>query len=209
HKDYNAVVGIELDKVSTATKHMFQGLDDVRKEIKDRTKALDALHLTVNDTFNKVMLEISGVKMQIGQGITMDSITDADGNVLSGVLQGLKTQVNAANGNIMVALGEITNTNTKFDGEILKISQDINGVQSNVNVITGVLYTGSSGTGTPTSPAPGTKFEQIAKHEVDITNQGASITQQTAAITRIDNTGGITYETQWGVKSSVGGLNRG
>lgn len=137
HKDYNAVVGIELDKISTATKHMFQGLDDVRKEVENRTKALDALHLTVNDQFNKVMLEISGVKLQLGQGISVDNVYDENGNPLSGTLEGIQTQINTANANITQALGEITSTNFKFDGEITSIKTDLGVVQQQVGFLYG------------------------------------------------------------------------
>lgn len=204
HKDHNAIMGQELDKISTATKHMFQGLDDVRKEVDARTHALDALHLTVNDQFNKVMMEISGVKLQIGQGITVDSITDADGNVLSGVLEGLKTQVNAANGNIMVALGEITNTNQKFDGEILNVNQSIHGVDGKVTQVTGLLY------GTDQSnPADGTVLKQIAEHSTALTSQQAQITTSAQAITTINQDGSQKYVSQWGVKTAVSGLTGG
>lgn len=137
HKDYNAVVGIELDKISTSTKHMFQGLDDVRKEVEDRTKALDALHLTVNDQFNRVMLEISGIKLQIGQGITVDNIYDSNGNSLAGTLEGIKTDVNTANANITNILGEITNTNFRFDGEITSIKTDLGVVQNQIGFMYG------------------------------------------------------------------------
>lgn len=203
HKDYNAVMGIELDKISTATKHMFQGLDDVRKEVSERTRALDALHLQVNDQFNRVMMEIGGVKLQIGQGITMDNIVDADGNSLSGVLQGLKTQVNTANGQVMVAIGEITNLTNRFDGEILQVKADLKAnhslITSEVQRVTGVITTTANGL-----------TQQIAKAETDIKNNlGGQITQTQQLITNINKNGTTHYSATWGVKSNVAGVTAG
>lgn len=209
HKDYNAVIGSELDKISTATKHMFQGLDDVRNEVDNRTKALDALHLQVNDDLNRVTLEIAGVKESIGQGINMDNITDADGNVLSGVLQGIKTQVNAANGQIMVAVGEISNLSSRFDGEVLTVKTDLG---DSVKRITGV----ETIVGDPKNPGSNTLLKRIATAETtlsvhgnSINSQGATITNQTQAIATINSDGSTAYKTQWGVQSNVNGLVRG
>lgn len=198
HKDYNAVMGMELDKISTATKHMFQGLDDVRTEVENRTKALDALHLQVNDQFNRVQMEIAGVKVQLGQGITMDSITDADGNVLSGVLQGLKTQINAANGQVMVAIGEISNLGSRFDGEILKVNSALNTangkLDTEVQRLTGIITQTKNGL-----------TEQIAKAETNITSAGNSITQTQQLIQTLDRNGKLNDATSyWGVRANIG-----
>lgn len=199
HKDYNAVVGTELDKVSTATKHMFQGLDDVRREVVDRTKALDALHLQVNDQFNRVSMEIADVKLQLGQGITMDNIVDADGNSLSGVLQGLKTEVNTANGQVMVAIGEITNLNTRFDGEILKVNTSLDAlgkhVDTEVQRITGVITTTKDGL-----------TQQIAKVENDIKTTNTSLTQTQSTITTINRDGTQSFKNMWAVQSAINGI---
>lgn len=176
HKDYNAVVGQELDKISTSTKHMFQGLDDLRTEVNARTKALDALHLTVNDQYNRVMLEIGGVKMQIGQGINIDGIVDADGNSLSGILQGIKTEVNTAKANIMVALGEISSAESRFDGEILKINTTLGETDASIQRITGTLYTANDGL-----------VDKVAKAETDIVLGDQNVTNVLQAkITQLD-----------------------
>lgn len=200
HKDYNAVMGMELDKISTATKHMFQGLDDVRTEVENRTKALDALHLQVNDQFNRVMMEIAGVKVQLGQGITMDSITDADGNVLSGVLQGLKTQINAANGQVMVAIGEISNLGSRFDGEILKVNSALNTangkIDTEVQRLTGIITQTKDGL-----------TQQIAKAETNITAAGNGITQTQQLVQQLDRDGHLNNTTSyWGVRSNIGSV---
>lgn len=195
HKDYNAVMGQELDRVSTATKHMFQGLDDLRSEVDQRTKALDALHLSVNDQLNRVMMEIGGVKLQLGQGITIDSITDADGNVLSGVLQGMKTDINTANGNVMVALGEITNTNTKFVGEIKKVSDKIDATVQQIN---GIITTQINGLTT-----------RIAKAETDISMNNQNISSVQSLTNTINSNGTSKYQAQWGVKSTINDLQGG
>ncbi|HCB9836005.1 TPA: DUF1983 domain-containing protein [Escherichia coli] len=209
HKDYNAVIGSELDKVSTATKHMFQGLDDIRKEVDNRTKALDALHLQVNDDLNRVTLEIAGVKESIGQGINMDNITDADGNVLSGVLQGIKTQVNTANGQIMVAVGEISNLDSKFDGQITTVKTKLDDQAQQIIGVETIV-------GDPKNPGSNTLLKRIATAETtlsvhgnSINSQGATITNQTQAIATINKDGTTAYNTQWGIKSNVNGLVRG
>lgn len=121
HKDYNVSMYDELTKVSTATKHIFRGLDDVNKEVQERTKALDALGLKVSEDFKKVWFEFNGVKQQIGTGILLENIKDINGNDLSGILTGIQTDITGAKGAISQTLGEIDNMNQHFIGEILRI----------------------------------------------------------------------------------------
>ncbi|MCS5737616.1 DUF1983 domain-containing protein, partial [Herbiconiux daphne] len=135
--------------------------------------------------------------------ITMDNIVDADGNSLSGVLQGLKTQVNTANGQVMVAIGEITNLTNRFDGEILQVKADLKAnhslITSEVQRITGVITTTANGL-----------TQQIAKAETDIKNNlGGQITQTQQLITNINKNGTTHYSATWGVKSTVAGVTAG
>ena len=132
---YNVAVYDELEKVSTSTKHLFKGLDDVQNEIKNRTKAIDALGLQVSDDFKRVWFEFNGIKQQIGTGIKIENITDLNGNSLEGYLTGIYTEIEGANGRISQAFGEIDNNYQYFIGEITQINTDVAGVTEELGII--------------------------------------------------------------------------
>lgn len=183
---YNVAVYDELNKISTSTNQMFKAIDDINKEVEERTRALQALNLQTNDAMDKVWLELGNVKVELGKGITVDDIIMPDGTTLDGTLEGIQTTVNAANGKITTIQGEIVSANTRIDGVITQITT-INGSVSQIigeiNDINGTIQTISG----------------------RVSNAQATATQALTTAQTVDGK----YSAQWDVKTNVGGLQGG
>lgn len=183
---YNVAVYDELNKISVSTTHMFKALDDVNKEINERTKALDVLNLQVNKSLDKVWLEMGNIKVEIGKGITVNDIIMPDGSTLDGTLEGIQTSINTANGKITTIVGEVTATNVRIDGVITQINT-INGSVSQIigeiNDINGTIQTIQG----QVSNAQATASEALTVGR-DVSGK---------------------YDAQWGVKTNVNGLQGG
>lgn len=183
---YNVAVYDELNKISVSTNHMFKALDDVNKEIKERTKALDVLNLQVNKSLDKVWFEMGNIKVEIGKSITVNDIIMPDGSTLDGVLEGIQTSINTANGKITTIVGEVTATNVRIDGVITQVDT-INGhvsqIIGEINDINGTIQT----------------------------IQGQVSNAQATASEALTVSRGVNgkYDAQWGVKTNVNGLQGG
>lgn len=183
---YNVAVYDELTKISTSTNQMFQAIDDVNKEVDARTKALQALNLQTNAAMDKVWLELGNVKVELGKGITVSDIIMPDGSTLDGTLEGIQTTVNATNGKITTIQGEIVSTNTRIDGVITQVETNSGSISQIIGEITDINGT-------------------IQTISGQVTNAQATASQ---ALTVAQTTDGK-YTAQWGVKTSVGGLQGG
>lgn len=183
---YNVAVYDELTKISTSTNQMFQAIDDVNKEIENRTKALQALNLQVNSAMDKVWLELGNVKVELGKGITVTDIIGPDGEPLDGILEGIQTTINAANGKITTIQGEVVNANLRIDGVITQVDT----VNGQVSQIIGEI-TDINGT--------------IQTIQGQVSNAQATASEALTVGQTVDGK----YNSQWGVKTSVGGLQGG
>lgn len=183
---YNVAVYDELTKISTSTNQMFQAIDDVNKEVQERTRALQALNLQTNAAMDKVWLELGNVKVELGKGISVSDIIGPDGEKLDGVLEGIQTTINATNGKITTLQGELVTANVRIDGVITQVDT-ING---SVSQIIGEI-TDINGT--------------IQTIQGQVTNAQATASQALTVGQTVDGK----YTAQWGVKTSVGGLQGG
>lgn len=134
HPDYNVSVYDELTKVETSTKHMFNALDSVQKEIKDRTAVLDALGLQMDKMHKRIFFEFNGVKQSIGN-FRVENIKDINGNTLDGILTGMQTEITGNHGSINQVIGEIDSVNQYFLGEITNINTKTAGITQQIGVI--------------------------------------------------------------------------
>lgn len=108
---YNVSVYDELNKISVSTNHMFKALDDVNKEITERTKVLDLLNLQTNKSLDKIWAEFGNIKIEMGKGIDISNITGLDGESLGDNLEGILTSIKTVNGRVTQVMGEIQKTN--------------------------------------------------------------------------------------------------
>lgn len=183
---YNVAVYDELTKISTSTNQMFQAIDDVNKEVQERTRALQALNLQTNAAMDKVWLELGNVKVELGKGISVSDIIGPDGEKLDGVLEGIQTTINATNGKITTIQGELVSANVRIDGVITQV-ETVNGT---VSQIIGEI-TDINGT--------------IQTIQGQVSNAQATASQALTVGQTVDGK----YNAQWGVKTSVGGLQGG
>lgn len=183
---YNVAVYDELNKISTSTNQMFQAIDDVNKEIENRTKALQALNLQVNSAMDKVWLELGSVKVELGKNITVSDIIGPDGEKLDGILDGIQTTINATNGKITTIQGELVSANERIDGVITQV-ETVNGTVSQIiGEITDINGTIQTITG------------QVA-------NAQATASEALTVGRDVDGK----YNAQWGIKTNVAGLQGG
>lgn len=123
---YNVAVYDELHKVSAASTHMFQALDDIHKEIDVRIAALDAMNLKYDALNNRITTQIATAIAQIQQQIgnlSLDDINDL-------------TDPN----NPIKLSGTISNINTTISG----VKTTVSGVDAKVTTVEGIANNNGS-----------------------------------------------------------------
>lgn len=131
----NVAVYDELQKVSTATNHMFQAIDDLHAEIGERIKALDAMNLQFDELENRVttILEtaIAEIITQLGN-LSTEDIWDksVDPPVkLDSTMAGIKVQINGQDTQIQTITGIVNDQGE----EIGLIQQDISNINGSLS----------------------------------------------------------------------------
>lgn len=129
---YNVAVYDELQKVSTATTHMFEAIDDIHAEIDQRIAALNAMDLKYDELNNRITTEIetaiADILTQMGNLDTSD-IWDrsVDPAVkLDSTMAGIKVEIKGNSTDIQTVTG-IVNEQGKEIGLIQQEITNING----------------------------------------------------------------------------------
>lgn len=108
---YNVAVYDELQKVSTATNHMFQAIDDIHAEIGERIKALDAMNLQFDELENRITTEIetaiADIITEMGNLSTEDiwDNSTVPPTKLDGTVAGIKTSIEGNTTSIQTVQG--------------------------------------------------------------------------------------------------------
>lgn len=110
-ENYNVAVYDELQKVSTATTHMFQALDDIHAEIDQRIAALNAMNLKFDILENRITTEIetaiADIRTEMGN-LSTDDIWDNSVNPptkLNGTVAGIKTSIEGVDKSVQTVQG--------------------------------------------------------------------------------------------------------
>lgn len=132
---YNVAVYDELQKVSTATTHMFEAIDDIHAEIDQRIAALNAMDLKYDELNNRITTEIetaiADILTQMGNLDTSD-IWDrsVDPAVkLDSTMAGIKVEIDGNTTNIQTVTGIVNQQGQ----EIGLIQQDITNINSSLS----------------------------------------------------------------------------
>lgn len=154
---YNVAVYDELQKVSTATNHMFQAIDDLHLEIDDRIKALDAMNLQFDEINNRITTEIetaiAKIITEMGN-LSTDDIWDnstVPPTKLNGTISGIKTTIAGVDKSVQTISGivneqgkEIAIHQTTLEGQekqIIANGEEIITVDGKVQTVAGEVVT--------------------------------------------------------------------
>ena len=112
---YNVAVYDELQKVSSASTHMFQAIDDIHAEIDQRIEALNAMNLEFDALENRITTEIetaiADIITQMGNLDTTD-IWDRSVNppvMLDATMSGIKVSIEGNSTEIQQVAGIVNN----------------------------------------------------------------------------------------------------